>query len=147
MRPRASTSSSLGSSRSSQKKWSRSSCSRITSSSMRVKQGTRRFTPREGSSASSSSDLSCANSLLSVGRAADYLLDRALAGARCLRQPTQQLCQLLDLLIREVIEERGVHAGDVCAAGLAQALVAVVGELRVGHAQVLGTGDALDQAG
>ena len=52
---------------------------------------------------------------------------------------------MLDLLGAEVLEEQPADAGDVRAAGLAQLLVAGVGQLRVRHARVVRARDPLDR--
>src|ERR1700761_2050881 len=71
------------------------------------------------------------------------LLDGAAPPGPRTGQPAEQGGELLDLVGREVLQEQLADAGHVGAAGVAELLVALIGELGVGDAGVVGAGHAL----
>ena len=73
------------------------------------------------------------------------LLDRAGAAPVGAREAAEEAGEEVDLLFAVMLEEQPPDAADVGTAGLAELLVALLGELRVGDPGVAGARDALDQ--
>ena len=73
------------------------------------------------------------------------VVDRASRAVARARQPAEQLGQLRDLFLTEMLEEGVADALGMGAARFDKSLIAGLGELGVGHPQVAGAGDALEQ--